>query len=225
LIDKIKGGLANMGRIVGSETDFRNITPDVLAVALQIKKRCDNEVVIPLVELRNVVEKRRTILVSMLADQVAQLQTANEIIHSLHTRMASIRERLETAKSNAVSLSQRSLDAIQASQRLLPTITQAEYDFFQMAKRMNFKVLQLERYVTQLSDSVSIRCDSLDKRSLSDSITNMKPDEISQANTLLTYENKMLTKVRARLDRADKTVLKLTKESGISNQLAMSGNA
>jgi hypothetical protein len=221
LIEQIKNGLAKMGHFVGSETDFANITPDVLAVVVQIKKRCDDEVVVPLVELKNIVEKRRAVLASMLVDQVAQLQTAHETIRTLQSRMGAIVERLETVKSNAASLSERSLNAIQTSHRLLPTITQAEYDFVQMTKRMNLKVVQLERHVKQLNETVASRCDNLTEVSPSDSIKNMKPDEISQANTLLAYENKMLTKVRARLDRADQIVVKLAKESGISNQLAM----
>jgi hypothetical protein len=225
LIEKIKAGLARMGHFVGNETDFSNITPDILAVVVQIKKRCDDDVVVPLAELKNVVDKRRAILASMLADQVVQLQTAKENIHSLQTRMGGIGERLETVQSNAASLLQRSLNSVQTSHRLLPTITQAEYDFFQMTKRMNLKVVQLERHVKQLNEAVGAQCENLTEMSLSDSIKNMKPDEISKVSTLQAYENKMLTKIRARLDRVDQTVSKLAKESGISNQLALNDHA
>ena len=51
LFRKLTTGLANMTRIVGTATPPKDITPDLLAVGALVKERCDNGVILPVMEM------------------------------------------------------------------------------------------------------------------------------------------------------------------------------
>jgi hypothetical protein len=204
LVEKIQGGLSNMGRFIGSDTSYNDIGPDTLAVAIQTKERCDSEIVVPLLELRHIVDKHRATIMTTLAEQEVQLREAKDSIKMLQKRMTAVGNRLETARANAILLSERSSATLQTSQTLLPTITHAEYDFFQMLKRMNVKCIQLENYVRKLNDLAISRCESFDESTIAGSLKQMDQGNIEQANTLLLFEDKILHAIQARLLKTEK---------------------
>lgn len=212
LVEKIQAGLSNMGRFVGSDTSYIDITPDILAVTLQIKKRCDSEIVVPLLELRRILDNHRATVMATLSKQEVLLQEAKDTIKKLQARMVAIGERLETAKTNSALLSERSTGALQTSQTLLPTVTQAEYDFFQMVKRMNIKCIQLESYVRKLNDLVASRCETLDESTITESLQHMDKDNIEQANSLLVYEDDKLKAMQKRLTKIENTMHRMIQE-------------
>lgn len=216
LITKINAGLSKMNRIVGSETSCKSISPDFLAVALQIKKRCDDEVALPLLELKKLVEKHRADLTSRLEQQREQVQSGIESVKDLQRRMSAMGERMETVETNATILSQRSLAVVQTSQRLLPTITQAEYDYFQAIKRLNLKCTQMEREVKQLNEEVTPRCDALDESTVSEAVKNLDEESIKRANALLRYESEVLRKIRERFAKTEELTQQLAREHGIA---------
>jgi hypothetical protein len=218
LVEKIQLGLSNMGRFVGSDTSYIDIAPDTLAVAVRTKERCDSEIVMPLLELRKVVEKHRATIMATLAEQELQLQKAKGTIKILQERMNTIGLRLETAKSNAVLLSERALAALRTTQTLLPTITQAEYDFFQMLKRMNVKCIQLESYVRKLNDLVASRCETIDEFTIMESLKHMENNSVEQTNSLLLYEDKKLKAIQSRLTKTENLIHGIVKGMETTNR-------
>ncbi len=217
LLETIQAGLSNMGRFVGSETSHRDIAPDLLAVVLQTKKRCDEEIVVPLLELKKILEQHRAKITASLAEQERQLREARDTIQQIQARMTPIGERLETAKANAMALSERSVAVLQTSQKLLPTITHAEYEFFQMIQRMNIKCTQLESQVRKLNDLVVARCDTFDAAAIAESLSRMDQDRnMEQINALLSFENQQLQAIQTRLTDTDRLTRNVMKGVGMN---------
>jgi hypothetical protein len=152
LMKKINAGLAGMGKFVGTSTRYSDVTPDALSVANNVKKRCDKEIVLPLLELRKVVEMRQEKLKSVLLSQQDQVAVLKKTVSDLKERMTSITEKMEISESNAHSLSQRSSFALQAAQDMFPTITEAEYDYFQLLKTLEVRCKRDEERIKRLND-------------------------------------------------------------------------
>lgn len=217
LVQKINAGLSNMGRIVGSETNYKEITPDALAVALRVKKRCDEQVVVPLLELKKLIEQRREMIRMTLQNQQSQLKTVLKEVKDLKQGISAIGEKMERAESNAAQLTQRSAAVLQASRDLLPTLTQAEYDYFQDMKRLNLKVAQMEKETKGLVDSTMMRCDDLKERS-DVRLNVMGEEDKKRANVMLKEGGKTLKKVRERLEKTKERTVALAERKSTVQQ-------
>jgi hypothetical protein len=214
LFQKIGSGLAGMGKIVGSATPPKDITPDLLAVSMSVKERCDNEVVLPVLEMTEIVSARQKELAIMYDNQLAQLKTLKVMVASLKEKMGAIREKAEVAGTNAKSLAQRSAAALQSSTDLLPTITQAEYDYFQELKRLDDKTKEWQGEFQRINLKVSGLRDSIDEGGTPGPLT-LKADAVRNTNMLLKATGAMQKKQTARLDAAEETVDELAAVAGI----------
>jgi hypothetical protein len=214
LFQKIGSGLAGMGKIVGSETHKKDITPDLLAVSMSVKERCDNEIVLPVLEMTEIVSARQKELAIMYDNQLAQLKTLKETVALLKEKMGAIREKAEVARTNAKSLAQRSAAALQSSTDLLPTITQAEYDYFQELKRLDDKTKDWQEEFERMNLKVSGLRDSVDEGKTPGPLT-LKSDAVQNANMLLKATGAMQKKQTERLDEAEEKVDELAAVAGI----------
>lgn len=204
LIEKIKSGLLSMRKIAGSATPVEKITPELLAAAAQIKEQSDKDVVMPIIELNEYVASKKQELPVAFNNLVAQLNTLREMHAQVKQGEASIEEKLKTISANADALSQRSSSVLQSATDLLPTITQAEYDYFQELQRLNSRTKQWKEQLDRIKDKVS----SLD----TSSGTNMgkleiAPECIDQLNAMLDASDLKMKKYSTRLkdveDRVD----------------------
>jgi hypothetical protein len=161
LMQKIQMGLDSMGKIVGSQTSYRSITPETLAVVITVKEQCDNEVVLPLLELRKLVQVRRTQITSTLEGYRSQLSNLQQSAKDLKNRTAVLLEKMEKVQSNESILAQRGKALLQASQDLTPTVTQEEYEFFQLVKRTDAKSRKWEAQVDGLSVQADAVCEAI----------------------------------------------------------------
>lgn len=214
LFEKIGAGLAGMGKIVGSATQKKDITPDLLAVSMSVKERCDNEVVLPVLEMTEIVSARQKELGIMYDNQLAQLKTLKETVALLKEKMGAIRDKAEFAGTNGKSLAQRSASALQSSTDLLPTITQAEYDYFQELKRLDDKTKDWHEEFQRMNLKVSGLRDSIDEGKTPGPLT-LKSDGVQNANMLLKATGAMQKKHTERLDEAEEKVDELAAVAGI----------
>lgn len=205
-IAKINIGLSTMGRIVGSDTNFKDITPDALAVALKIKKNCDDDIVLPLLELKSLVENNRLGQQTRLEELQDKLRTITQTVGELQNSMSSLAERMEGIQTNSKTLTQRSVALLQTSQNLLPTITQAEYEYFQSIKRLHHKCTQMEQQFNELRDSRDRRSVTRGEFTISEDVKNMDAGRINQINTLMRYEGDTLERIRERLATSEETI-------------------
>jgi hypothetical protein len=203
LVKKIHSGLSGMCRIVGSETDYRDISPEALAVAIEIKKKSDEEVVLPLLELKKIVSSRRESMYAMIENQKVQMKALNESMKTLKERQTSLEESIQLAESNALTLTERSSLVLKTCHDLMPTLTQAEYDYFQDLKRLKLKCTAMEKESKALLNAIESRCAMMDKSTISDSIRNMQPANLSKVNSTLKGQEAMLQKIRHRFANAD----------------------
>jgi hypothetical protein len=85
----------------------------------------------------------------------------------------------------------------------MPTISQAEYDYFQDLKRLKLKCTAMEKESKALLDAIESRCAMIDKSNISDSVRNMQPANISKVNSTLKVQEAMLHKIRHRFANTD----------------------
>jgi hypothetical protein len=214
LISKINFGLSKMARIVGSETRVKDITPDSLAVAIRTKKMCDDEVVVPLLELKETVANCRAGLNQRFDEQRAQLSLLAGSIRDLRTGLAAIGERLEHTEANAKSLAQQSADVLQKSQQLLPTITQAEYDYFQAIKRLNLRCTRMEEEFERFCGEQKTQCDTLSAETISDSVKELSKEHIKHLDVMMQHNGSWLGGIQDRLHRTDQRIQSLVAKHG-----------
>jgi hypothetical protein len=213
LVQKLSAGLGGMGRIVGSSTPSEDITPDLLAVSMLVKERCDKEVVLPLLEMKEVVEARRKELKIMYNNQLALLKSLQDTVNTLKERMDVIRDKSEIVGTNATSLAQRSSSVLQSSNDLLPTITQAEHDYFQELKMLNTKCQTWAAEYERLNKKVHDLRDSLDEGNTAGELV-LEPALVENANRLLEADGILLKKHTVRLKDSSQKVKQLAAISG-----------
>jgi hypothetical protein len=155
LLGRIEEGLAGLTQISGSSTKSVDITPEELAVSIALHEKCNQELVLPLLELRKATELRKDKLKMMVASQLQQLRDLSQTVGSLKERASSMAQSLDSADSNASLLNERAASLLQASKDLVPTITQAEYEYFQDITRMELKCNQAERELNKALEAKS----------------------------------------------------------------------
>jgi chromosome segregation ATPase len=211
LIGKVYQGLASMGKIVGSSTHTKQITPDQLAVALSVKERRDNEIVLPLIEISEIVSARRTELEAALKNQAAQLESLKANIATLKDGMASIRDKAEVAKKNAAALAVRSSSALQSSKDLLPTLTQAEFDYMQELRRLDSKTQSWLDDCSKLENKVS----TILEEDTSILPLTLPPESIGNCRALLNGSEKKMKVQKEKLKKSQITLEDVIFETGL----------
>jgi hypothetical protein len=217
LMKQINSGLAGMGKIVGTSTRCTDITPDALSVANSVKERCDKEIVLPLLELRKVVELRQEKLKAVLQGQLDQVAVIKKTVADLKGRMSSIAEKMEISETNAQSFSQRSSFALQAAQDMLPTITEAEYDYFQLLKTVEIKCKRDEDRINLLKEAFAKQRDAIDKDQGGCTIPKTEEDAklVELAHKTLIGNEVTLKSTRQRLNTSESRVKKYSQAAGL----------
>lgn len=222
LLKKVSTGLAGMGKIVGSDTKTKDISPEMMAVALSVKERCDKDVVLPLLELKKTVTARREILTTMHKEQLQQLHALKKTVSKVQEKMSIIRTKAETTQENASELAKRSASVLQASRDLTPSITQAEFEYFEQLKRLDMKCQSLEKGFTALDQSITQLRDNMDKGKLKCRVR-LSESMVRNTELLLDGEEKLLTEMNNRMKQNQETTDALAKASGLADN-SMSDN-
>uniref|UniRef100_A0A7S2Y6L5 Uncharacterized protein n=1 Tax=Entomoneis paludosa TaxID=265537 RepID=A0A7S2Y6L5_9STRA len=170
-IEKINKGLASMGKVVGSETTYDKVSPEMLAVVASIQERCENDVVLPLVELLKLLKSRRAALRTFVDQQSQQVGKLIAMKKEMEERNVRIKESLEAAEGNATALKERIMAAHEASQGLAPTMTEAELEFCRFVEHMDTKANNWEIQIKEMGESIREQCKSVEgKTAPSDNI-------------------------------------------------------
>jgi len=215
LLKKVTAGLSGMGKIVGTSTATKDIAPDQLAVALAIKERCDKEVVLPLTELRRTVQARREVLKVILKDQKQQAKSMKQSVLTMQAKTKAINEKAETAKMNAAELSTRTASVLQASESLMPTLTQAEYDYIQQLKRLQANVSQIEASFESIRNSTASLNESMRDGRLKCKIQ-LDKKMLDLTETVLDGEDQILTTAAVHLKADEARTEAMMKMTGLS---------
>lgn len=144
LLNRVADGLSSMGKIVGASTSPRNADASTVAVVLSAKERCESNVLAPLNELRHATESRTKALVGSYEALVGQIKNLKTMVKALKERSTWTREKLDVVEANGRALAQRSAAALTASRDLLPTITDAEHEYFSSLRRYEASLVKWE---------------------------------------------------------------------------------
>jgi hypothetical protein len=211
LIQDVIEGIGALAQVGGSATAQADVTPDVLAAVIGIQSKCKKEIFIPLMEMKEHVTARREELKEINKKQMLQLKVLKETIANLREKQVSIKEKTEIMVDNSKSLADRSASALQSSKDLLPTITQAEYDYFQELKRLDEKTQMWKSEVDRLSLNVS----SINHSSAATPGTfSLSPDDLHNPRQLLTASGMMLEKYKTEFASAEENVDRLAAVAG-----------
>ena len=157
---KVLDGLSRMVKVGGTSTPKDQVTADTLAGADAIHRRCKEEVFVPVQEMNLEVKVRQKELVKACESYAKQLEGLKAMITKLTARQQELREKASIVTENANSLASQCSMVLQASNDLLPTLTQAEYDYFNELKRMDEKT---KDYVTEI-EILKVKSQSLTER-------------------------------------------------------------
>lgn len=207
LVQKLQEGLASMTKVVGTATSYQDITPDQLAVALAMFERCDHDVVMPLLELKRLVKKRRERLKAVMQKQAEQVAALQKTVQTLKGGFSTIGETLERVESNAATLSQRSAAALAASQSLAPTVSRAEVEYFNDVKRLANTTTKLEEKAKRVVDSAKNAQAKLASGLLS---LNLTEEDTRSAIVMLDDQGKTIQETQQLLGKSQELLTDLT---------------
>ena len=140
VVDTLNRGLDNMAKIVGSETMYQDITPELMAVALQVKERCEKQVSVPLLELVELIKRRQKALAEMVVDQQEQLNQLLQQKEDLAVEQKSIESRLAESEAKMNGFVQRSIRIRETLLALAPTMSTAEMNFCRQMEQTKAKL-------------------------------------------------------------------------------------
>lgn len=212
--EKVTTGLGRLTKVVGSATPIGAVTPDLLAAAASIKEKSDEEILLPMLEMREHLNERKKLLAVMHANQMEQLKAVKDAIATLRERNSIIQAKAEIAEANAILLAQRGAALLQSSSDLMPTISQAEYNYFQDLKKLDAKTQKWSREVELLNDKV----DNLQQSTYDDTMNfqlDAPPEQKRELRTLQAACEQLLPEYRGRLGDAEEKVDLLADAAGI----------
>jgi hypothetical protein len=191
LIQKVYNGISKMAQIGGSSTPPDDISVDVLAGAMSIYEKTKKEVYLPLVEMNEYVAARREEMKNgVVQKQQEAIKALLEVISKLREKQSAIQERMDVLFANSKALEARSSSALQSSKDLQPTITQAEYDYFQEVKRLEDKTTSWEGEAEILKVKVASVTDSIENGAM----INLSEENLGNAKQLLQGTEKYIEK-------------------------------
>ena len=214
LVQKVVAGIGGMSKIVGSSTPTSDVTPDQIAAASSVKERCDKEILLPLVEMNEHVTARSKELLIMYENQMAQLKDLREMIAKLKGGINGIHEKADTVGANAKSLAQRSESVLQSSNDLMPTITQAQFDYYRELQRLDSKTKDSLSEVQRLNLKVGTIRDSIESGTTAGRL-DLTPENVHNCNTMLKACTGIISKHKIRLKDAEEKVDELAVVAGI----------
>jgi archaellum component FlaC len=213
LMEKAASGLRGLTKIVGSATPVDKITPDLLAAAAQVKEQIDKEVMLPIMELNEHVKARKREIAVMFNNQMAQLAALKDMLATLKKGEASILEKSQVVSSNAESLAKRSGSVLQSANDLLPTITQAEYDYFQELERLQERIKHWQEQKDRLARKAASLRDSAENGT-NNGILDIPGTQRSNLHDMLKGSDSRMKRYAARLSEAEIRVDELAAAAG-----------
>lgn len=214
LLKKVATGIGGLGKLVGSNTKSSDITPEQLAVVLNVKQRCDKEVVLPLLELKRTILSRREILKSMYKYQKKQITALKASLGSMQQRMLNLKENTEKAQGNAADLAKRVDAVFQASQGLQPSITQAEHAYFEYLKKQKAKLVSVENTGKKVIEQTAVVQEKIKKGEITCTFQ-LSDANITNADKLLDGQEKLVGDIEFMLKENERITAQMSSQSGI----------
>jgi len=197
LIRDVIKGIGGLTQVGGSDTKQEDVTSDVLAGFIGIENKCKKEIFLPLMTMNEHVSARKKELKMESAKNKELSRAVKEMIAGLREKQNIIKEKTEIMIENSKSLADRSASVLQSSKDLFPSITQAEYDYFQELKRLDEKTNIWEYQVERLARKIASLNDSI--AAANPAPLNLSPQYLQNAGQLLNASGHLLNKYEKNL--------------------------
>lgn len=212
--DQVSSGLSNMTKIVGGSTQPNEITAGALATFLAIKQASEQNIILPITEMKSLIESRKKYLQSMRDSQIEQVSQLRELLKVLQTRMKANTEKKDVLQSNAGLLSQRSAAILSTVRDLSPSITEAERLYFADIKRYKAKcdkyestLSELRRQFNALSDEVKQGIENVE----------LNADQLTSCFNLLDGQSDILTRIQTSIAESEEKMERVVTRSGLND--------
>ncbi len=163
LFEQISSGLSGISKVIGGETQPKDINAGALATFLSIKQSNENDIVIPLQQLNALVTSHLQYMQCMYDNQKSQLQGLKNTIASLEQKMNETSKEHKIIESNSKLISERSANILSTVRELTPSITAAEREYFKDIERIAADSEKWEENFKNIHNRSRILTQSLNK--------------------------------------------------------------
>ena len=215
LLQDISSGLAGMGKIVGGATRPQDANPGTVATVLNTKSSCEKDVVLPLKELHSLTTARRELLQDMYESQMTQIEELRKMVETLRERTAKSNEKKEQVEENATALSQRSAAVLTAARDLVPTITEAEHQYFTQLKRYDATTKKWQGHLDTMKNRADKLSDEASAQSVPPSLDDIGANELTHMNELVKGQGSHLKLAARKLEKLGRETKRITQAVGL----------
>ena len=216
LLRDISSGLAGMGKIVGGATRPQDANPGTVATVLDTKTSCEKNVVLPLKELHSLTTARREVLQDMYESQMTQIEELRNMVETLRERMAKSNEKKEQAEENATALAQRSAAVLTAARDLVPTITEAEHQYFTQLKRYDASCKKWQGHIDTMKNRAEKLSDETSAQSAPPAL-DIDANNMTHLNELVKGQGNHLKLAARKLEKLGRETKRITQAVGLDD--------
>ena len=206
LTDKLCNGLDKLGKIVGSNTKPKDVGPEDLAIFLETKRSCGQNIIIPMEEMSIIMKSRKDFMKQLNESQSVELQHLTKLIDALKTKHESNRKKVAELEAESAILASRSSAVLTASRDLRPQITDAEVEYFRDLKRFESSCNKWEEQVKQITNNADSMCKVLSDSAIESGevccLADLSADKMEMCVKMLKGEKEMMKKTEHRINQS-----------------------
>ena len=211
IVERIESGLLGMTKLIGSATHPKDVDAGLLATALSIRQKCEQDVIVHLKYLRQMTALRHSELRKVTKGQYTQLQAIQDSLKLAKSKRNIIREKMAQFEGKSRQLAERSSTILQASKDLRPALTQADVQYFAMLNRLKAQCQEWETKVDQLS----FVAQALEQTASSCGFdrVELEPGEVHNIRAMLLGQNVLIAKTQEQIQTTQELVTELVQQS------------
>jgi len=217
LWQKLEQGLLGMTRVVGSSTKPKDIDPGLLAATLDVRQRCENDVMVHMKQIKRVAETRLVELKKIQKGQMAQVQSLKESIRTLKSRLKASAEQMKEIDNKSMKLAQRCDMVLQTAKDLRPSITRGDLQFFDLLKRTKAQCTDWELLDAALLERGDKVLEKIDEEGTTRDVR-LTQEESGQCKVLLGGQSEMLQECEDRIESTQATLRELMSSAVIATE-------
>lgn len=222
LFEKVQNGLLGMTKLVGSSTSMEDVDARLIATALDVRKRCENDLAVPLRQIRRTNDSRIAEIKKIQQGQLKQLSIVKASLKELKGKLSSTKEQTKAIVNKTIVLAQRYDAVLQSARALRPALTAADEDFFRLIGRVRVQCDEWEKEVETLQRKGDAVIQQVDENSDMPVRVALSPEESENCQTLLQSQAATLRGCQARIESTQSNVDELIALTGIGTPVNLS---
>jgi uncharacterized phage infection (PIP) family protein YhgE len=140
------------------------------------------------------------------------------MVETLQERTAKSNEKKEQVEENATALSQRSAAVLTAARDLVPTITEAEHQYFTQLKRYDATTKKWQGHIDTMKNRVDKLSDETSAQSAPPSL-DIGANELTHMNELVKGQGSHLQLAARKLEKLGRETKRITQAVGLLDEV------